>query len=248
MSEESMGQIGPIGPMGEDPSSASAAVPERPTWSAEQLNMFPDLEFHSMTDDQLGLGLDLPAEEPLTIAQRVFVEQYCSNGFKGTPAARTAGFAHPHVAASRLLKRVSIQAAVAREMSALLADGRVSKEALILKLASMAHGDIGELVRNLPDPEKITIKDLQTLPHELTAAIKKFKVRSTDKKTRYGNEKENVVDLELHDPKGPIELLAKMLKYLSEQVDITSGGSPLAGGSTVIYMPAEVRPIEDPDG
>jgi hypothetical protein len=194
--------------------------------------MFPELTFVGMSDEQIGLDLDLPdlPEAPLPPREQVYVQQYCANGLKGTAAARAAGYKHEAVASSRLLKRPRIQAAIARELQELLADGRASKEALLLKLASIVHADLADLARHLQDPDHITLSDLKDLPPEVSAAIRKMKVRTSEKSTGMRTETETTVDLELHDPKAAAELIAKILKYVGEQVDVTSGGKPLAAG------------------
>jgi hypothetical protein len=223
------------------------AVETADEWTAEQLAMFPDLALESLTDEQLGLDLDVPEQQDRDLFPRemVFVREYCCNGMRGTAAARKAGYAYPHVAASRMLKRPIIQAAIARELKQLLEDGKTSREALVLKLSAIAHGDLGELARNLTHPDRITLEDLAALPPEITATIKKIKSRTHETITKHGEELETFVDLELHDPRSAIELLAKILRYTTDQVDLTSGGKPLAGGAAVIYMPAETgRPVD----
>ena len=217
-------------------------------WTEEQIKLFPDLELLSMTDEQLGLDLDLPETEPLNPREKIFVLEYCANGMNGTAAARTAGYAHSHVAASRLLKRPRIQAAVAKELAALLEDGRLSREALLLKLRSIIHANVVDLIEQ-GGPDGIELKDLTELSPEVSAAIKELTVNSTERSGVKGTVRESSVNIKLHDPQRAIELAAKILNFLGDKVDVTTGGKPLPAGSTaIIYLPAVSRPEQDTEG
>jgi len=232
-------------PTGED---QTAKVEPASSWTEEQIKLFPDLELFSMTDEQLGLDLDLPEAEPLNPREKIFVLEYCANGMNGTAAARKAGYAHAHVAASRLLKRPRIQAAVAKELAALLEDGRLSREALLLKLRSIIHANLADLVKQ-SEHGGIEVKDLTELPPEISAAIKELTVNSTERSGVKGTVRESSVNIKLHEPLKAIELAAKILNYLGEKVDVTSGGKALAAGSTaIIYLPAVSRPEQDTEG
>jgi len=199
-------------------------------WTAEQLQMFPDLQFEAMSDEQLGLGLDLPEGDPLSLQESVFVQAYCfgSSGefggkpfgsFNGTASARLAGYPHPHVAQNRLRQRPRIKKAVSAALSEVLSDGRASREALVLKLARIVHGDLGELARALPDPEHVTLADLAMLPPDVAASLRKIKVHTVERVKRGGvTESENFVDIELHDPKSAAELIAKIEGMVTDKV------------------------------
>jgi hypothetical protein len=190
---------------------------EQTEWSPEQVAMFPDLKFVSMTDEQLGLPMDLPPEHELSAPEKVFVQDYCVNGMRGGPAAKKAGFKHEYVAASRLLKRPRIQAAIAKELEEILQQGRASKNAFVVRLSGMAHADLGEVLRHLPNPDFIRMDDIRDLPPEISAQIKKIKVNTSERVVKGVAETESSVDIELHEPKGAMELASKLLKYIGDK-------------------------------
>jgi hypothetical protein len=184
------------------------------------------------SDEELGIEPEGDAERELYDRERVFVDLYTGKWrLNGTRAAREAGYANPHVAASRLLKRPIVRAAVFERLETLI--GIVaSRNALLYKLGALVNGDLGELARHLPDPDNIQLSDLADLPPEISATIKKIKVRNLQRSGgRRGEERENTVDLELHDPRAAAELIAKICRFMTDQVDVTSGGEKLPGGA-----------------
>jgi len=204
---------------------AAASGQEAAEWTEEQGKLF---EIESMSDEDLGLDPDIPGR-PLTRRELVFVQTYCTNGMIGTPAARKARYKKPHVAQYRLRKRALVDQAIRQELDKIVKDAQLTREGLVVKLRAFIYANPVDLIKE-NGPDGIILKDLTKLPPELSAAIKKVTVNSKERSGTKGTTRESSVNVELHDPLKAIELAAKMLHYLGEQVDVTSGGKPLPAG------------------
>jgi len=77
----------------------------------------------------------------LSNKQKVFIEGYleCWNG---TKAARQAGYAHPSVQASRLLRNIKVQEAIDERLT----EKCMSADEVLMRLADMGRGDIRDFV------------------------------------------------------------------------------------------------------
>lgn len=215
-----------------------------PEYTEDQLRLFPELRHMVEADKQLDLDLEgLPPEAPLPLPLRFFIQHYITNGFRGGPAVLAAGITtNPNVAsvyAHRYLRRPAVQAEMANQLRELIADGRLSRDALLIRLRSIIHANPADFFDTDPDGG-LTLRDLSELTPEQAAAIKKLQVNTTHRK---GGEKQSTVNVELLDPMRAIELAAKMLEIIGDKLDVTSAGEPIKTGA-----PMEIIVRREPQG
>jgi len=79
---------------------------------------------------------------PLSDKQRAFVEEYATNGFNATAAARVAGYAFPDKFAYRLVRNTKIREAIEIRFK----DRIMTAEEVLARLTEQARGDIGSYV------------------------------------------------------------------------------------------------------
>jgi len=201
---------------------------EQAEWTEEQLAMFPELEFISKTDEQLGLPMNTPEAEP-DMQMKLWAKRYCLH-FNKTRATMEAGYSDKPASAAvigcRLYARPVMKRLVGIELEGILTDSGASKAALIQKLKSMLHGsDIALVSQFLRGIENITLDDLAKLPPEVSAGIKSINIqnRTTDIETESGNRHshDQGVKIDLHDGKAVAELIAKIQKHLDDDPTIS---------------------------
>lgn len=135
----------------------------------------------------------------LTERQKRFVEEYCKD-FNATQAAGRAGYDKRYVnkTGPRLLVNVGIKKAIDERIEKRKEKLEVTEKEIIAELSKIAFSD----VKNYYEKD-FEIKDITTLPNELTAAIKEVVKIKTDKGTRIG--------LKFYTKETALELLGKHL-------------------------------------
>jgi len=145
----------------------------------------------------------------LTNKRQIFIEEYlrCWNA---TEAARRAGYKHPNVKGSQLVK-VSV---VAKEIKRRLTQVAMDADEVLARLSQQARADIGEFVIK-------TDKGLISLDWEkLREAGLTHLVKSLIP-TRYGTK------IELHDAQAALVHLARSHALFKDRVDVTSDDQPI---------------------
>lgn len=135
----------------------------------------------------------VPALEPLTYRQRLFVGYYAGEAKgNGSEAARLAGYGSPRVEASRLLTKANIQAAIAAKTATVA----LTQDEVLARLSDLASADIGPALKvNRAGDPSVDLRVLKKLG--LTHLIKEIRP------TLHG------VTIRFHDPVKTLELLGR---------------------------------------
>ena len=143
--------------------------------------------------------------------QRVFIEEYLTC-WNASEAAKRAGYAHANHQATRLLSNVGIQEEIKRRID----EKAMSADEVLLRLADMARGDIGDFM----DIESMSFDlDLKKAKEKgLTHLIKKARQRTVTSSKAQGQEEEetNIIELELYDAQAALVTLGKHLGVFKE--------------------------------
>jgi hypothetical protein len=151
----------------------------------------------------------------LSFRQQQFVDHYLGDaGGNATKAAAMAGYAHPHVACSRLLANVSIRQAIdfALQLSAM------SRTEVLARLSMLAKSDASDFLRYDADkgPDQMPRLDLTRARRRgKLVHIKKLKASRSG-----GDDPLEIVEVELRDPMPPLALLAKYHGLLTEKFEV----------------------------
>lgn len=143
------------------------------------------------------------------------IEQFCHewllSNFNGTQAYRKAGYNPPtnsaaRSGASKLLARDDVQDYIAKiwaeHLAAEDADHPIKVKDVLLEIRSISFSNIADVVEFLPNG-LLKVKNLESLPRSITAAISKISSRDS----RQGHE----VVVEMHDKLRGLGLCAKYL-------------------------------------
>lgn len=135
----------------------------------------------------------------LTVKQERFVEEYCKD-FNATQAAIRAGYSTKTAnrIASENLSKLDIKKAIDERIKERKEKLEITEKEIIAELAKIAFSDVAKLYE--PNFE---LKDIATLPNELTASIKEIVKIETEKGTR--------VAAKLYSKESALELLGKHL-------------------------------------
>lgn len=149
-------------------------------------------------------------EVPMTLTRKrkVFVEEYlkCWNG---TKAARRAGYAHPSVQASRLLRNVKVQEVISKRLT----EKSMSADEVLIRLADMARGDI----RNVVD-----LRDDGSWSIDWAAAEGKTHVIKSVRDTKHG------LSVEMYDALSALEKIGRAHGLFRSVHEHTGeGGGPI---------------------
>jgi phage terminase small subunit len=160
-----------------------------------------------------------------TPQETLFCYEYIAKKFNGTQAAIAAGYSKKSAGelASRMLRKVNIQAKIKDLTQQLLKKERVSAADVINELALLGLADVSKIAEF--DGQKVQFKSFKDMGKQ-SRTIQYIEATSTpagrDKK---GNAIiEQKVRLKFHDKKGSLELLGRHMELFTEKVDLTSGG------------------------
>lgn len=165
----------------------------------------------------------LLAAEKLSAKQIAFVDEYVSNGFRGANAYKSAKYKvkNDNVAAAnaaRLLVSRKVQDYLRWKLTALtMQDGcEIDEGRLIREAGALAHSSLTDVIEW--DAEgRMTLKPSCDIPREVAASIKKFRSVTKVIPVQDGDDiEETRVEIEMHDKKGALDLLAKIAGMLRD--------------------------------
>lgn len=135
----------------------------------------------------------------LTVKQERFVEEYCKD-FNATQAAIRAGYSErgARKTANKLRTKADIKKAIDERIEKRKEKLEITEKEIIAELAKIAFSDVAKIYE--PNFE---LKDIATLPNELTASIKEI----VKIKTKEGSR----VAAKLYSKESALELLGKHL-------------------------------------
>lgn len=176
-----------------------------------------------MTGDNSLIQAFIPAEPPALddVRHQKFVDNLILLKGQKADAYLAAGFKVKSKAvaaanASRLLKNAKVQAFLSYRLEQLRDKEQVEvrQARIIRELNRLAFAKLTDVVQ-WDDEGRITITASDQLTPDQAAAIKKFKVQ---KRTTYTKDGDEIVDqqieVELHDKKGPLEILSRIAKLV----------------------------------
>lgn len=177
------------------------------------------------------------SEEALTGKQAAFIDAYLGEArFNATEAARIAGYKGDDNTLSSVgyenLRKPDIAAVVLERLN----EAAMSANEVLARLSKHARGRLVDLLNedgqfDLALAEERGVADL----------LKKLKVRTNTRRTREGEEIEDVsYEYEIHDPQAALVHLGKFHKLFAERVehsnpDGSSITQPIAEALTKIY-------------
>lgn len=152
----------------------------------------------------------------ITIKQRAFIQEYLKDR-NATRAAMRTGYSErtAYSQGSRLLKNAEIL----EEMERIIIERTMPKEDVLTRLSDQARGDIGDFLEF--DGRDIGLSLSKAKELGLTHLIKKVKQRTT---ITAGGGEETVLELELYDAQGALELIGKYYSLFVDKTDITLKG------------------------
>ena len=228
--------------LGESPSTGSTSSPQASSGQAEAPQSISPIGeqgelFHvEGTDEELGLDA-YEAGRALTSRENAFVRFYTGKQYflNQTASAKAAGYSWPWVNGSRLMARDNVRQAIRKEMDSILDDPRLSKEALVAILADWALLDPLDI-----QDEEGNYKPLSEWPVNARRAIDAFGKRTVETELKDGSVvRDTSESYKVVPRKEAMALLTKILEYVTDKVDHTSGGKAIAG------MPVEIRVIRE---
>lgn len=165
------------------------------------------------------------SERDLTRQQKMFVEHYL-RCWRGSEAARSAGYSErsAYSTSSDLLRNPKILAYIDQRMNEMA----MQTDEILYRLSEHARVDVREFVNMTSDEIKAS---------ERGWLIKKFKSTSYTEYDKDGAPTVHAtVDIELHDAQAALRTLAQARNLLSQKLDVTSNGKPLADTRPVIIL------------
>lgn len=159
-------------------------------------------------------------DDKLTDKQRAFVDAYIVNGFNGTRAAITAGYAEisAHAEASRQLRNVKVRELI----DAFFAEHAMTSREVIARLTEHARGDIGDIW----NPESGQVDWDKAIETGKTALIKKIKHTTKRTTTPDGTDIEIFEDeVELHSVQTALQLLGKQHGLFVDKSEVNHTGA-----------------------
>jgi len=121
--------------------------------------------------------------------------------------------------ANRLLKTDAVVELIDAERTRLEKSQRLSAESIALELAKIGYSNLQDYVTDTGQAV-----ELSQLTREQSAALQEFSVTTT----RAGSVTTTSKRVKLADKRAALIDLAKMLGYITERRDITSGGRPIS--------------------
>lgn len=162
----------------------------------------------------------------LTNKQLVFVSEYLRD-FNATQAAIRAGYSEK---TARVIGPENLsKPAIAQAISDAIAERSMGADEVLLRLAQMARGDIGDFI----DISSVgySLDLLQAQERGLTHLIKKIKQKTTTflAKSESGEDREvTETEIELYDAQAALALLGKHHKLFIDRTEVTGAdGGPV---------------------
>jgi phage terminase small subunit len=147
------------------------------------------------------------------LCNRNATDAYCATYDVDRPTGRANG--------AKLLANANIAEAIKKRTS----EKAMGADEVLQRLASMARGDIGELM----DIESMSfeINLAQAKAKGLTHLIKKVKQITKTTAKDDGDEETNIQEIELYSSLEALQTLAKIHGLMVDRTDITSAGEPI---------------------
>ncbi|QNQ39402.1 terminase small subunit [Brucella intermedia] len=162
----------------------------------------------------------MPSKAQLTPKQEAFVAQYLLD-LNATQAAIRAGYSEKTATeqGSRLLTNVKVQEAIAKGQNKTAAKLEITKERIVEELAKIGFSNMLDYMRAGTDGDPYL--DFSSLTREQAAALAEVTVE--DFKDGRGEDARDVrrIKFKLHDKKGALVDLAKMLGFMVEKHEHT---------------------------
>ena len=158
----------------------------------------------------------MPSKAQLTPKQEAFVAQYLLD-LNATQAAIRAGYSEKTATeqGSRLLTNVKVQEAIAKGQNKTAAKLEITKERIVEELAKIGFSNMLDYMRAGTDGDPYL--DFSNLTREQAAALAEVTVE--DFKDGRGEDARDVrrIKFKLHDKKGALVDMAKMLGFMIEK-------------------------------
>lgn len=175
------------------------------------------------------------SKEEMKEKVRKFVTEYVRNGMNGTKAAAKVGYTKKYAKqkAVWLLNRKDVQEELAKHRQRMENKSEISEQRIIAEYAKMAFSNItdylsietreviaGEKKDGTPITQQVQcliLKDTDTIDPDKMGAVLEIK-----------QGKDGSLSYKLHDKKGALDSLSKMMGYTKDKVEVTgAGGEPL---------------------
>lgn len=153
----------------------------------------------------------------LTAKQQTFVNEYVVD-LNATQAAKRAGYSEDtaYSIGSELLNKPEIAAAVQESMDWRADRTKITADRVLSEVAKLGFSNIKGIFT-----ETGHLKNLASLPDELTAAIQSIEVVTKRVGSGEDAEVEYIHKIKMADKKASLELLGKHLKLFADKVEVT---------------------------
>ena len=160
----------------------------------------------------------------LTAKQKIFIDQYLSNGFNATAAAREAGYSGSDNTLSSMGYENLRKPEIASEVLARLNESAMSANECLAIISRQARGSISEVLNDAGQFDFEVTKE-----RGADRLIKKLKIRHTVTTTQNGATiDETTHELELHDAQAAATLIGKHHKLFTDRREVGGfGGGPV---------------------
>jgi phage terminase small subunit len=192
-----------------------------------------------------------PKRRPLNAKQRIFVEQYLTNGFNATKAAISAGYSEKtaRVIGYENLTKPYIRA----EIEIYLAEMTLSREEILVRVADLARADFADYltIKDVPDlakllsrPEPKEGEERPPMPMETVAELDLLKAVQNGKTYaieavehgKYG------LRVKVHDKLKALELAGRAKGMFKDKVEVTG-----KDGGDLIALDDLVKALQEAD-
>jgi phage terminase small subunit len=158
--------------------------------------------------------------DDLTIKQRRFIEEYCTD-FNGAAAARRAGYS-PRSArqtAFEILQRPEIRSAIAERLEVFAQADDIETVRLFHELKCLAHFNILDLLEVIADG---SVEALSAADRDVTAAVCEISFDSNG----------GIARIKFHDKLGALKQLAQIKGLTSEAQTLVAGPALTINGNS----------------
>lgn len=155
------------------------------------------------------------AARNLTTKQQIFIEQYLSNGYNATAAARAAGYSGEdntlRVVGNDNLTKPAIRAAI----DARLREHRLNADEVLARLSEMARGSMEDFI----DPDSGVVDLKKAAKGKRLHLVKKIKQRTII--SNKDDSQMDEVEFELYDAQKALIDLGRHLKLFTDNLNIS---------------------------